>query len=204
MNKSPGRGRRTGSPDTRAEILGIARRRFLAEGYQAVTLRSVAAEAGVDVALVSYFFGSKKGLFGAALALATNPAEQLALVLEGDVETLPERVLSQVLAVWAEPESAAPLRAMLGGAAQDPALGVLVSEVLQREMTDRIAARIGGADARRRACEFAAQLAGLIMVRHVLRLEPLASLPADEIARTYLPLLRHALRPRPAAQRAAR
>ncbi|MFD0346420.1 hypothetical protein ACFQ0M_10660 [Kitasatospora aburaviensis] len=88
---------------------------------------------------------------------------------------------------------------MLGGAAQDPAVGTLVSEVLQREMVDRIAARIGGADARRRACDFAAHLAGLIMARYVLRLEPLASLPPDEIARTHLPPLRLALRPRPAS-----
>ncbi|MBP0448893.1 TetR family transcriptional regulator [Kitasatospora sp. RG8] len=204
MNKSPRRGRRTGSPDTRAQILDVARRRFLAEGYEAVTLRSVAAEAGVDLALVSYFFGSKKGLFGAALALAANPAESLALVLEGEVETLPERVLTQLLHVWDDPENAAPLRAMLGGAAQDPAAGVLVSEVVQREMIDRIAARIGGADARRRACEFASHLGGLIMARYVLHLEPVASLPADEIARSYLPAMRHALRVRPAPSRAGR
>ncbi|MFJ3789491.1 TetR family transcriptional regulator [Kitasatospora sp. NPDC090091] len=204
MNNPPRRGRRAGSPDTRAQILDVARRRFLAEGYQAVTMRSIAAEADVDLALISYFFGSKKGLFGAVLALATNPAERLALVLEGEVETLPDRILAEVLDVWGSPVAADPLRAMLGSAAQDPAVGTLVSEVLQREMVDRIAARIGGADARRRACDFAAHLAGLIMARYILRLEPLASLPPDEIARTHLPLLRLVLRPRPASPRPGR
>ncbi|MCX4744276.1 TetR family transcriptional regulator [Kitasatospora sp. NBC_01287] len=68
-------------------ILDIARRRFLAEGYHAVTLRSIAAEAGVDLALISYFFGSEKGLFGAVLALAANPAEVLAQALTGDPAT---------------------------------------------------------------------------------------------------------------------
>ena len=34
-----------------------------------MTLRSIAAAAGVDVALVSYWFGSKRGLFAAALEL---------------------------------------------------------------------------------------------------------------------------------------
>ena len=75
MNKSPGRGRRTGAPDTREAIRLAARARFLADGYQAVTLRKVAADAGVDVALISYYFGSKVGLFGAAMALPVNPAE---------------------------------------------------------------------------------------------------------------------------------
>ena len=42
------RGRRTGSPDTRAEILAVARRRLLADGYHGLTMRAVAAEAGVD------------------------------------------------------------------------------------------------------------------------------------------------------------
>lgn len=203
------RGRRSGSPDTRAQILEVARRRFLAEGYHAVTLRSVATEAGVDLALVSYYFGSKKGLFGAALALRGNPAVLLAEALDGELDTFPERVLRLLIGVWDAPDNAAPLRAMIGGAALDPAVGQLVSEVVQREMVDRVAARIGGADARRRACAFGAQLGGLIMARYVLALQPLATLPADEIARTYLPLMRHALwgrptRPGPAATVPAR
>ena len=68
-----GRGRPRGDTGSRAAILAVARRRFLAEGYDRVTLRSVADEAGVDVALVSYHFGSKKGLFGASLELPANP-----------------------------------------------------------------------------------------------------------------------------------
>src|ERR1044072_1463007 len=95
MNK-PGsgtRGRRPGRPETRVEILEVARRRFLADGYQAVTMRSVAAEAGVDAALISYYFGSKKGLFGAALALSANPAVLLTGELQGPLNSLPERVI---------------------------------------------------------------------------------------------------------------
>ncbi len=190
---TPRRGRRAGSPGTREQILAVARHRFLSEGYHAVTLRSVAAGAGVDLALVSYYFGSKKGLFGAALALTGNPAVLLVEALEGELETFPERALRLLLGVWDAPDSAGPLRAMIGGAAQDPAVALLVSEVVQREMVDRIAGRLGGADARRRACLFGTQLAGLIMARYVLCLQPLASLSADEIARSYLPLLRQAL-----------
>ena len=53
MNSGPRRGRRTGNPDTKAQILDVARRRFLRDGYQAVTLRAVAADAEVDVAACS-------------------------------------------------------------------------------------------------------------------------------------------------------
>jgi AcrR family transcriptional regulator len=73
------RGRRSGNPDTRAEILAIACRRLVADGYYGVTMRAIAAEAGVDAALISYYFGSKKGLFGAALALSANPPRKAEL-----------------------------------------------------------------------------------------------------------------------------
>ena len=196
MNKVPagtGRGRRPGKPETRAEVLEVARRRFLAEGYQAVTLRSIAAEAGVDVALVSYFFGSKKGLFGAALALPANPPEVLLQALPGDPATLPERVLTALLHVWDDPEQGAPLRVMVLAAVQDPELSRLLREVLEREMIDRIAEHIGGADARFRAGAFATQLAGVVFARYLLRLDPVASMTGDELTRHLAPGLRAAL-----------
>ncbi len=196
MNKSPaptGRGRRPGKPETRATVLDVARRRFLAEGYQAVTLRSIAAEAGVDVALVSYFFGSKKGLFGAALALPANPPEVLLQALPGDPATLPERVLTALLHVWDDPEQGGPLRVMVLAAVQDPELSRLLKEVLEREMIDRIAEHVGGPDARFRAGAFATQLAGVVFARYVLRLEPVATMTVDELTRHLGPGLRAAL-----------
>lgn len=195
MNKTPRRGRRVGSPDTRAQILDVARRRFLEGGYQAVTLRSIAAEAGVDLALISYYFGSKKGLFGAALALSANPADILARAVEGDPATLPQRALRDLLITWEDPEAGAPLRALLAGAVQDETLAHLVKEMLEREVVYKIAARIGGADARQRATTFCAQVAGLIVTRYILRLEPISSMSPDEIVRTIGPRLQLIRRP---------
>jgi AcrR family transcriptional regulator len=202
LNKMPartGRGRRPGRPETRNQVLDVARSRFLAEGYQAVTLRSIAAEAGVDVALVSYFFGSKKGLFGAALALPANPPELLRGALPGDPATLPERVLTTLLTAWDDPGQGGPLRIMVTAAVADRELARLLKEVLEREMIDRIAEHIGGADARNRAGAFAAQLAGLVFTRYVLRIDPVATMPVDELTRYLAPGLRAALHgPRPA------
>jgi AcrR family transcriptional regulator len=203
MNKSPAgpRGRRPGRPETRAQVLDVARRRFLAEGYQSVTLRSIAAEADVDVALVSYFFGSKKGLFGAALALPTNPPEVLLGALPGDPATLPERVLTALLRSWNDPERGAPLRVMLTASIQDPELSRLLKEVFEREMITRVAEHIGGANAHYRAGAFCSQLAGLVFARYVLRVDPIASMTVDELTRHLAPGLRAALqgaRPRAA------
>ncbi|MER5642204.1 TetR family transcriptional regulator [Kitasatospora sp. NPDC002227] len=187
------RGRRPGSPDTRAAVLDVARRRFLADGYQGVTLRSVAAEAGVDQALISYYFGSKRGLFGAAMALAVNPAEVAAQAVAGDLTTLPQRVLRTLIAVWDSPEAGPPLLAMLRNVAQDESHAALLREVVQQEIVERVAARLDGPNAHHRATAFGAVITGVITLRYLVRLEPLASMSPDEILRHVGPALRTAL-----------
>ncbi|MFQ6144490.1 TetR family transcriptional regulator [Streptomyces seoulensis] len=191
----PRRGRRRGRPDTRRVILDVARRRFLQDGYRAVTMRSIAAEADVDVALLSYYFGSKKGLFGAALALSANPAELLARLLAEDhaLDTFPEQVLRQVLAAWEGPQSGAALIGMFRNAIGDDALGALVREALEGEIVERLADLVGGRDARRHAAAFTTVMAGLITARYVLRLEPVGSMSRQDVIRLFAPQLRLAL-----------
>src|SRR5271165_4429045 len=46
-------------------ILDVAEDLFSKHGFYGVTLREVAREAGVDTALVHYYFDSKRGLFDA-------------------------------------------------------------------------------------------------------------------------------------------
>ncbi|MFG2090858.1 MULTISPECIES: TetR/AcrR family transcriptional regulator [unclassified Spirillospora] len=194
MNKSgASRGRRRGSPDTREEILAVARRRFLADGYGPVTMRSIAAEAGVDAALISYFFGSKKGLFGAVLGLIANPPEVLAGALPGDPVTLPERVLRALLTAWDDPELGRPLVLMVRAATQDPELARLVRDIVEDELLGRIADHVGGPDARNRTGVFGAQLAGVIFTRYILGVEPVASMPRDELLARLTPGLRAVL-----------
>jgi AcrR family transcriptional regulator len=189
MNSLAARGRRPGKPDTRAEILRVAGPMFMDHGYDAVTLRSVADAAAVDVALISYFFGSKKGLFGAVLQLTANPAEMLEKELGGELNRLPYNVLRTALTVWDGDETGRPLIAMVRSAAQEEAVATVVREVVEREMIDKLAARLGDRDARRRAGLFSAQMVGLIYARYILRVEPVASMTVDELVRIYGPSL---------------
>lgn len=61
----PPKARAAGAADTRDLILDAAEDLFSKHGFYGVTIREVAREAGVDTALVHYYFGAKRGLFDA-------------------------------------------------------------------------------------------------------------------------------------------
>ena len=94
------RGRRPGSPDTRAVILAVAREHFAAHGFTGASVRGIAAAAGVDAALLHNYVGTKDDLFVAALQLAFDPREVLLPVIEGGVEGAVERLLRMFFSVW--------------------------------------------------------------------------------------------------------
>src|SRR3954454_7105791 len=53
--------------DTRTKLLDSAGQVFSESGYQAATVREICAKAGVNVALVNYYFGDKLELYAAVL-----------------------------------------------------------------------------------------------------------------------------------------
>lgn len=194
MKKLTCRGRRSGSPDTRESIRQCARARFLAAGYQSVSLRAIAADAGVDVALVSYYFGSKQGLFNEAMDLAGDPARMFLEALDGDLSTLGRRVLTDLLLTWDNVDKGGSMRAVMCESAADPALNQMMRDKITRDVVEPLARRLGGGqDAINRAAAFSCQVVGIIHSRYLLEIEPTASMPAAELVEWMAPGLQAAL-----------
>jgi AcrR family transcriptional regulator len=195
-NKSGGQvrlGRRTGRPDTRAQILDAARAQFIEVGYRAATVRAIAAAVGVDPALISYFFGSKERLFGEAMALRANPVEIIAKQIEGPVDELPRRLLTVLLQTWDEPENRPALLviAQTGAGPDGSALTRgFVEEVLALPITERLL-REGVAvdDARTCTALLVTQLVGIIYARYVLAVDPVATIPRPDFIDCFTPAL---------------
>ncbi|MEU4692973.1 TetR family transcriptional regulator [Actinoplanes sp. NPDC023714] len=82
--------RRRDAAATRQLLLDAARRRFAADGYTATSVRDIAAEAGVNVALISRYFESKEGLFRACLRGTVDELKQTAF--EGGPRELAARM----------------------------------------------------------------------------------------------------------------
>ena len=165
-------------------------------GTGAVSLRAIATDAGVDVALVSYYFGSKQGLFNEAMASEDNPAELFLNALRGNLATIGSRVLTDLLRIWDTTEQGGPMRAMMCESAGDPAMNQDMREKITRDVVEPLARRLGGgADATARAGAFASQIVGVIFSRYVLQLEPVASMPPDALIERLAPALQATLEP---------
>jgi AcrR family transcriptional regulator len=186
------RGRRPGSPDTRAAILGAARALFATNGYAGTTIRAVAAAAGVDAALVHHYFGAKDDLFVAALELPVDPRVALAPAIEAGPEGAAERMLGVFLSVWDNPEHRLPLLALVRGMF-DPDGRRLLREGFLPAILAPVGVALGIEHPEVRMPLLASQVLGLIVVRYVLEIEPVASLPADQVVAIYAPALQHCL-----------
>ena len=185
------RGRRPGSSGTREAILAAARDRFAAHGYDRTRIRDVAADAGVDAALVHYFFKSKDGLFVAAMELPVRPAEVIAPVLAEGVDGLGERMVRTLLTVWDEPANRAALLALVHGASGHPGAALALREFVLSEIVGRLAAALEGDQLR--ATLVASQVVGLIALRYIARVEPLASLDREQVVPLVAPTLQRYL-----------
>ena len=189
---APRRGRRPGAPDTRAVILAAARERFAATGYAGTTIRAVAAGAGVDAALVHHYFGSKEDLFLAALELRVDPRQAMLPVLDGGVDGAGERLMRTFVQVWDDESIRLPLMALFRGVV-DPTGQQLLSDGLFGLVLGPMGQGLGLDEPARRMSLVASQLMGVVLIRYLMPVEPLASMPADELVATYAPTLQRYL-----------
>src|SRR5882672_5284194 len=89
---------------TKGRILDVAEALFMEHGYEATSLRSLTAVAGVNLASANYHFGSKEELFQAVLTRRLDPMNQrrLELLTKWEAESAPkplscERILTALL-----------------------------------------------------------------------------------------------------------
>lgn len=177
-------GRRPGRPDTRALILQAAKTEFAGKGFDRATVRSIASTAGVDAALVHHYFGSKDDLLLAALEVPFDPREVLPQLAEGGTDGLGLRIAQRFVSIWDTEELRLPLVALIRTSLSSEAATAVLRDGLVRMILQPISAAIDTPDALLRAQFVASQLLGMALARYVLRLEPLASAPAEAVAAT--------------------
>lgn len=176
------RGRRPAGSDTRGAILAAARAEFAERGYEAASMRSVARRAGVDPALVRHYFPDRAELFAVSVLPATaNPLDVAARIVQGGLPGIGERLLTEVLTLWSADDGEgfrAAVGLMAGGVDRPQAL----LAYLGRTVFEQIGRLVAPDEASLRVGLMASQVAGLLMMRYVVGLEPIGSMPIDELA----------------------
>jgi AcrR family transcriptional regulator len=187
-------GRRPGTSGTKDAILAAARRQFAEQGYDRTTLRSVAAEAGVDPALVVHFFGSKQRLFLADIDLPIDPDEFVAHVMTGPRSGVGARMADFLLrAVERNPDIRNRWIAMIRAAASEPEAARVLRSILESRIFMPLAEALAVEDAAFRANLAGTQFVGIGMARYIVGVEPIASESPDRIAAAIAPTLQRYL-----------
>ena len=170
---------------TRADILEAARRMFAAEGYERTTLRAIAADVGVDAALVIRYFGSKQDLF----ATATEFTIELPDLTDADPDDIAAMLLPRYFAVWEEDHS---FMALLQVAMTSRVAADILNETLATHVAPSLKAATPDNDQQRIALTDAFVI-GLAATRSVLGNLPAAELSRGELRQWAAPVFRQLL-----------
>jgi AcrR family transcriptional regulator len=161
------------SERTKAAILSAARERFAAVGYEAATIRSIAADAGIDPAMVMRYFGSKDRLFAAAAEFDLRfPA-----FTGVDRAQLGSAVVRHFLDRWEGDDA---LVLLLRSSTTNAEAAQRMKQIFGAQLEPMVAGLVG-ADAATRAGLIATQILGVALCRYVLKLPPIAAMSRDEI-----------------------
>jgi AcrR family transcriptional regulator len=183
-------GRRPGSPDTREAILAAARLAFAERGFDNATVRQIATAAEVDPALVHHYFGTKERLFLATVQVPIDPRDLIPAVVAGGKENVGENLLRTFIGVWDSPAGTAGA-ALIRSAMGSEWTARMLREFLTTQILRRVIKQLDldPAEAPLRASLVASQIAGLAMMRYIIKLEPLASAPGETIVTTTDPTI---------------
>ena len=144
---------------TRARIIRAARELFAAAAYDRVSVRKIAAAAGVDAALINHYFGGKEKLFYAVVTYTINMDEVTTMLTTTPREQLGESIIRYAEILWTSPAGQSYLAALRHAIASN-ATALLVS-----------------------------QISGVATTRYLIGMEPMASLDTETLVKTVGPTL---------------
>ena len=190
---APAPGRRRDSARSRDRLLSAARELFAAHGFERTTVRELGERAGVDPALIARYFGSKTGLYVAALRAEVADEVPADLLEPARLAHLLERL---------EARGAGPVLQAAVHAHDDPdafraargELHVRLVEPLRRRFEQEGLDRAG-----LRAELAVAAFAGIVLGRHAGALDELGRAAGDDLLDLTGQLLRGLLAPSPPA-----
>jgi AcrR family transcriptional regulator len=165
---------------TETRILDAATQAFLGAGYDRTTIRAVASAAGVDAGLVMHYFGSKQELYRRVIGAAPVP----------EVSGTPAEAAEQILAGLASRLASEPVAslALLRSMLTNPEAASAASAASARYQA-QITQAIPAGDADLRAAVISAITLGIMVSRHLIKSDELASADPAQVIRLLRPCM---------------
>jgi len=196
MDRAP-RGRRQAGSGTREAIAAAARRQFGERGYRRASIRTIAAEAGVDPRLVQHYFGSKQELFVAVVELPIDPAAVLDRLLADAGDQLEpgagRHLAAIIVGVLDSQEGRETITGLIRAAASEEEAARMVRELVTQRLVAPVARRVARDHAELRAGLIGSQVVGLAFARHVVGVDALAVAPSERLIEALGPVFDHYL-----------
>jgi AcrR family transcriptional regulator len=162
------------SDRTKAAILAAARERFGTAGFQAATIRAIAADAGVDPAMVMRYYGNKDKLFAAAAEFDLRFPDLVSV----DRTQIGPKMVRHFLERWEGDEA---LVILLRSSATNAEAAQRMQHIFGTQLQPLVATVVPAGETAARAGLVATQILGMALCRFVLRLPPVVAMTQDEI-----------------------
>jgi AcrR family transcriptional regulator len=170
---------------TKRALVRAARRRFATDGYRATTVREIAADAGVNVALINRYFVSKEGLFEACMKRTSDELDFQTPKRRSPIDEVVEHLVAHVVD---PPNEDDPLQLLLLlRSSGDESANRVRSNTIEL-YTERLATAAGwsASDPATEPIRLRAQIAiatmlGMLMLRTSAAVEPVASAGSDDL-----------------------
>jgi AcrR family transcriptional regulator len=171
---------------TKAVILAAARERFAESGFEAATIRAIAADANIDPSMVMRYFGNKDQLFAAAAEFDLRFPD----LSEVSPDEIGRALVTHFLTRWEEDDA---LVVLLRSSTTNAEAALRMKDIFAAQLMPAIAKFVPD-DAPRRAGLIATQVLGMALCRFVLRLPPVVAMSSEELVEWLGPTLqRYAL-----------
>lgn len=165
---------RRSSDETKATILAAARERFGAVGFQGATIRAIAADAGIDPAMVMRYYGNKDRLFAAAAKFDLRFPD----LASGDPTQVGRSLVRHFLERWEGDDA---LVILLRSSATNTEAAQRMQQIFGTQIQPLVAAFVPAEECAVRAGLIATQILGMALCRFVLRLPPVVEMTRNEI-----------------------
>jgi AcrR family transcriptional regulator len=177
------------SERTRRAILEAARTHFAARGFDGANLRAIGAEASIDPSMLLRYFGSKEGLFAAAVEMDLQLPDLLELPRAGHGLALATHFLRR----WEGDLSDHVLVTLLRSAVTNHKVAEQLRTVAVAQLRDAIAPVVDAAELAERVALLAGQTLGIALSRYILELPGMVELTAEQLALDVAPTLQRYL-----------